>query len=98
MRLFIIGLTVIYAAGAVFAQSVMTRPDGCVSAADLSPHASVGVDAEDLNQWRSVGEEAAPIIDVRARDRSRDGRRLFTRHIADPETGEVFTDPCGPGE
>ena len=99
MRLFIIGLTVLYAAGAVYAQSVMTRSDECVAAADADVYRPAGVEAQDLNAWRAVGENADPIIDVRAGER-KDGRKLFNRFSADPATGEVFAaaDPCFPAE
>ncbi|MFQ5562404.1 MAG: hypothetical protein ACE5FO_02435 [Parvularculaceae bacterium] len=80
-------------AAAASAATVRAASDPCTAPADASAYRlPETVEADDLNYWRIVAEEATPTIEIDVDDPT-ETRRVFERYEVDPETGAVFALP-----
>lgn len=90
MRLFLIGLGLLYVVCAGYAQSVTFGSSACSADANVTPYvADKDVEAKDLNPWRSAAGEITPYVDVKLAD-TPNTDRIFARLAADPKTGEAL--------
>lgn len=82
---------------AATAAPVRIGPDTCAAPADATAYRlGAEVEAEDLNVWRIIAEEATPIVDIDVAEPPT-AQRVFERYAVDPEIGEVFAMAPGGG-
>lgn len=90
MRIFLIALAVVYWAGASLATSIVLKPAKCPVAADLAPLTAGDAAALDLNQWRKIGDDVTPLVDIALAEMPQTGE-VFARLRADPNTGRTLS-------
>ncbi len=92
MRIFLIALALVYVFGVSYARSVFIGPDKCPTSANAPVYiAEEEIEAPDLNGWRDIAADAAPVIDLDIAEAPQTNR-VFARFPADPQTGDVFGD------
>jgi hypothetical protein len=88
MRLFLVGLSLLYVFFVSFARTFEIGPGACAVEADLAPFVGSDAAAAEVNAWRRFTDDLQPGAEGKI-DNARHADRLFARYSADPVSVEA---------